>query len=36
MESTNPKDAIGLYHKLNKINPGLKKYDKRIKILERK
>lgn len=36
MEKTNPKDAIGIYHKLNEINPGLKKYNKRIEILKRK
>lgn len=36
LEETNPKEAIKIYHKLNEINPGLKKYNKRIEILERK
>lgn len=35
LEKTNPKEAIKKYEELNKINPGLKKYDKRIfKMLE--
>lgn len=35
LEETNPKEAIKKYEELNKINPGLKKYDKRIfKMLE--
>lgn len=30
LEETNPKEAIEKYNELNKINPGLKKYNKRI------
>ena len=30
LEETNPTEAIKKYEELNKINPGLKKYDKRI------
>ena len=30
LEGNNPKEAIRKYNELNKINPGLKKYDKRI------
>ena len=36
MEKTNPKEAIELYNKLNVLNPNLKKYDKRIEILNKK
>lgn len=30
LEETNPKEAIKKYENLNKVNPGLKKYDKAI------
>lgn len=36
MEKTDPKEAIELYNKLNVLNPNLKKYDKRIEILNNK
>ena len=36
LEKTNPAEAIKKYQELNIKNPNLKKYDKRIEILERK
>ena len=35
LEKTNPHEAIKKYEYLNKIRPGLKKYSKRIEIIER-
>lgn len=32
LEETNPKEAIKIYEELNILNPGLKKYNKRIKV----
>ncbi len=32
LEKTNPKEAIKLYEELNILNPGLKKYNNRIKV----
>lgn len=34
LEKTNPQKAIELYNELNTLRPGLKKYDKRIKVCE--
>ena len=36
LEETNPAEAIELYNKLNEINPNVKKYNKRIEILEKR
>ena len=36
MEKIDLNKAIEIYNDLNKINPGLKKYDKRIEMMERK
>jgi len=36
LENINPSEAINLYDKLNKINPGLKKYNNRIKVCKKK
>ena len=36
LEKIDPIQSIGLYSELNKLNPNLKKYDKRIEILNRK
>ena len=35
LEKTNPQEAIKKYEYLNEIRPGLKKYSKRIEIIER-
>lgn len=35
LEKTNPQEAIKKYEYLNEIKPGLKKYSKRIEIIER-
>lgn len=32
LEETNPKEAIKIYEELNILNPGLKKYNNRIKV----
>lgn len=36
LEKVNPTEAIKLYDELNKINPGLKKYNNRIKMCKKK
>ena len=36
LEKTDPKQAIEIYNELNLLNPNLKKYDKRIEILNKK
>ncbi|MBQ9024805.1 MAG: hypothetical protein IJ104_00850 [Methanobrevibacter sp.] len=36
LEKTNPEKAIQIYGELNKRRPGMKKYDKRIEIIEKK
>ena len=36
LEKSNPKEAINLYIKLNEKKPGMKKYNKRIEIINRK
>ena len=36
LEETDPEAAIRLYEELNRLRPGLKKYDKRIKVCKNK
>lgn len=36
LEKSNPHEAIQLYNKLNNLKPGLKKYNKRIEICEKR
>lgn len=36
LEETDPEAAIELYEELNRLRPGLKKYDKRIKVCKNK
>ncbi len=36
LEKNNPSEAIKIYQELNRLKPGLKKYDKRIEICKRK
>lgn len=36
LEKINPAEAIELYNELNRLKPGLKKYDKRIEICKKK
>ena len=36
LETTNPNKAIDVYNKLNRLKPGLKKYNERIKICQNK
>ena len=36
LEETDPEAAIRLYEELNRLRPGLKKYDKRIKVCKSK
>ena len=36
LEKENPKEAIEIYHHLNELRPGMKKYDKRIKVCQDK
>lgn len=36
LEKENPKGAIEIYHQLNELRPGMKKYDKRIKFCQDK
>ena len=36
LEKTDPLEAIKKYQELNELNSGLKKYNKRIEIIERK
>lgn len=36
LEKTNPAGAIEIYMELNRLKPGLKKYDKRIEICKKK
>lgn len=36
LEKTNPSEAIKIYEELNRLKPGLKKYDKRIDICKKK
>lgn len=36
LEKTNPQQAIEIYNELNRLKPGLKKYNKRIEICKKK
>ncbi len=36
LEKTNPHEAIKIYQELNRLKPGLKKYNKRIEICKKK
>ena len=36
LEKVNPEEAIELYDELNRLKPGLKKYDKRIDVCKKK
>lgn len=36
LEKTNPREAIEIYEELNRLKPGLKKYNKRIEICKKR